>query len=117
MKNSTHAFTLLEVLVSLTILSIIAIVAVKQVGEHQQSIADTVWKDEILNEGRAILTSILRITPPKLSQRGTLAPDFPHVEWRTSVNNFSIMPNIQYLTMTLKDAIQHKEIFIEYILP
>lgn len=117
MKESTQGFTLLEVLVSLTILSIIAIVAVKQVGEHQQSIANTAWQDEILDEGRSILTSILRTTPQKLSQRGTLAPEFPHVEWQTSINTFGILPDIQYLTMTLKDVIQQKEIVIEYILP
>lgn len=115
--NKNHAFTLLEVLISLSILSIVAVIAVQQIGQQQESIAYNIWQDDIIYRGREILANI--IYTKDYEQSGTLAPYNPQISWKSEVKTINDTYHLKMVSLTFKDTAKKSEqLFVmEYILP
>ena len=112
-----HAgFTLLEVLVALTILSTVALLAVRVSGDSQVQLAGTGWQDEVLRAGRGTLILLLREDAKNLEQWGTLAPKFPSVEWRSKRVPLQCMEGSR-LEFRLVDTQNSREMLLECVLP
>lgn len=111
-------FTLLEVLIALAVLSIVALLAVKSSGDSQTQIAETRWRDDVLLAGRGKLIQLIRQSPARLESYGTLAPDFPQVEWSSHVFPLQSFP-ARRLELRLVEDFEsaHRELVIEYVLP
>ena len=117
MKHTSCAgFTLLEVLVALAILSSVSLVALKNIGDNQQQVAETIWLDEVLYAGRATMIQIIRNHPDELVQRGTLAPDFPDVEWSSKVFplKMGVGRRVEF-TMTEDTQVSQRTLILEYV--
>lgn len=115
--NKNHAFTLLEVLISLSILSIVAVIAVQQIGHQQESIAYNVWQDNIIYKGREILTNIIQTK--NYEQSGTLAPYYPQISWKSELKSINDTYKLKMISISFKDGTQKtdKLFVMEYILP
>ncbi len=118
MDQVDNGFTLLEVLIALVILSIVAVVVVRQVGDSQQQIADSVWQDVILYKGREIIIEKIK-KGEEIASSGSLAPEYPHIEWQTKTKTISAEIPITLYQIEFKDKNQQPpRIFLfEYILP
>lgn len=115
--NKNRAFTLLEVLISLSILSIVAVIAVQQIGHQQESIAYNVWQDDVIYKGREIITNI--ILTKNYEQSGTLAPYHPQISWKSELKSINETYKLKMLSVSFKDENQKNDkLFVmEYILP
>lgn len=111
-------FTLLEVLVALTILSTVALLAVRVSGDSAAQLAETGWQDAVLRAGRGKLVELLRESPDSLDQWGTLAPDFPDVEWhsKTVALRSREGKRLEFRLAESHGAIR-REMLLEYVLP
>jgi len=119
MKRSPRdGFTLLEVLVALAVLSTVALVSLKNIGDNQQQVAETIWLDEVLYAGRATMIQLIRQQPDDLVQRGTLAPDFPEVEWSSKVFPLKLGKGRRVeFTMKENTQLSQRTLILEYIVP
>lgn len=118
-KNpQAKGFTLLEVLVALAILSTVALVALRNVGENQRQVAETIWFDEVLSAGRARMIQIIRQHPDELVQRGTLTPEFPDANWSSKVYPLKTGLGRRFeFTITEDTQTQKRTLTLEYVLP
>lgn len=117
-KSSCLGFTLLEVLIAIAILSTVSLVALKHIGENQRQVAETIWLDEVLYAGRAAMIQIIRQHPNDLVQRGTLAPEYPDVEWSSKVFPLKIGQGRRIeFTLSENNQISKRSLILEYILP
>ncbi len=116
-KNNA-AFTLLEVLVAIAILSSVALVTVRSIGEHQRQVAETKWLDEVLYAGRAVLLDLVHAEDKDYIQRGTLAPDYPDVEWSSKLFPLRNVSGRRIeLTLTDKQYNPPHTLTLEYLIP
>lgn len=115
--NNNRAFTLLEVLISLTIISIVAVIAVQQVGQQQESIAQNAWQDNIVYKGRETLLNIIQ--SKNYEQSGTLAPEFPSISWKSQIKTLSEDYQLYVVSVTFKNENRKpvQTFVMEYILP
>lgn len=113
-----HGFTLLEVLIALTILSTVALLAVRVSGDSLSLLAETGWEDEVLRAGRGKLIQMIRQDPESLDQWGTLAPDFPDVEWHSKLVSLQSMEGkrLEFRLVENRGA-NYRELLLEYVLP
>lgn len=118
MTSRRGGFTLLEVLVALAILSTVALLAVRVSGDSASQLADTGWRDAVLRAGRGKLVELLRESPDSLDQWGTLAPDFPDVEWHSKLValRFREGKRLEFRLMEGGGA-TYREMLLEYVLP
>ncbi len=118
MAQMNNGFTLLEVLIALVILSIVAVVVVRQVGDSQQQLADSVWQDVILYKGRERIIEKIK-KGEELASSGSLAPEYPHIEWQVKTKNISAEIPIIVYQVEFKDKNQQppRVFLFEYILP
>lgn len=111
-------FTLLEVLVALTILSTVALLAVRASGDGMSQLAETGWQDAVLRAGRGKLIQMLRESPESLDQWGTLAPNFPDVEWHSKVVALRGMEGKRLeFRLVESHGRTYREMLLEYVLP
>lgn len=118
LKNN-DGFTILEVIISLSLVSIIAIFAVYQVGQSQSQLGQTKWRDNIDGEARMVLIDILSNHSENMHQQGTLKPQFPHIEYVSRVENLHDGA-FRKLTITFTDNSGKREkrnFQLEYYLP
>lgn len=111
-------FTLLEVLVALTVLSLVALLAMRVSGDSLIQLADTGWRDQAMRLGRARLVEILRDDGKRLEQRGTLAPHMPGVEWHSKLYSLRGLGGrrLELVLAEERGAIR-REVVLEYVLP
>lgn len=111
-------FTLLEVLVALTVLSLVALLAIRVSGDSLGQLADTGWRDQAVRLGRAKLVEILREHGKRLEQRGTLAPNMPGVEWHSKLHSLRGLggQRLEFVLAEERGAIR-REVVLEYVLP
>lgn len=84
--SSEKGFTLLEVLVALTILGMIAMTVLRATGDGLLSMADNGWKDRaaLLGRNQFILLSLKGF---KGGMQGNFAPEHPEISWRVRISN------------------------------
>lgn len=93
----THGFTLLEVLIAITILSTTSVLIVRLCGDGQVQLANTDWQDTMTRAGRNLMVELVCALPEnapisRLEQWGTLAPTHPEVRWASSVQPMERFP-------------------------
>lgn len=115
--NKNHAFTLLEVLISLSILSIVAVISVNQIGQQQQSIAFNAWQDDIFHKEREIMINIIQ--SKNYEQTGTLAPENPQIIWKSEIKTINDQYQLKMISINFKNTNSRdgQSITLEYILP
>lgn len=84
-------FTLLEVLIALTILGGVSLVVIQAVGDGMVQIADSAWKDRAVRLGRMQLDKLAGGTI-KGGLRGSFAPDYPAIAWQASISPLEDVP-------------------------
>ncbi|MBS6830509.1 MAG: prepilin-type N-terminal cleavage/methylation domain-containing protein [Desulfovibrio sp.] len=117
-QSRQDGFTLLEVLVALTVLSLVALLVIRVSGDSLSQLAETGWADQAVCLGRAKLVALLREDRKNLEQRGTLAPEMPEVEWHSKLYSLRGL-NGKRLEFTLTEAqgTLKREVVLEYVLP
>lgn len=115
--NENRAFTLLEVLISLSILSIVAVISVQQIGRQQESIAFNLWQDTVIYKEREILTNIIQ--SKNYEQSGTLAPENPKISWKSEIKTIDGQYQLKILSVNFKNenSKSGQSVIMEYILP
>ncbi len=90
--NENRAFTLLEVLISLSILSIVAVISVQQIGRQQSK---------------------------NYEQSGTLAPENPKISWKSEIKTIDGQYQLKILSVNFKNenSKSGQSVTMEYILP
>ncbi len=79
-RQGTAGFTLLEVLVAISIVSIVGLYLVQATGSGLTQVAETAWHDNAARLGRQKLSELVR-NGIKGSAQGAFAPDHPHIAW------------------------------------
>lgn len=103
-------FTLLEVLIALTILGAVSLVVIRAVGDGMVEIADSAWKDRAVRLGRM---QIERLGSAKGGSRGSFAPDYPHIIWQASISPLEDVPG-RRLELVVKEG--GREVMLERII-
>lgn len=118
MPHSKQGFTLLEVLIALSLVSIIGVFTIHQIGQSQIQLSQTKQNEEMQYEGRMLLIELIKNKPNDMVQQGTLAPKFPDIEYSSHLRNVQ-NSSYQKLVLTLTDKRQekHSQIILEYYLP
>ena len=118
MPHTKAGFTLLEVLIALSLVSIIGVFTIHQIGQSQIQISQTKQNEEMQSEGRMLLIELVKNKPNDMVQQGTLAPRFPDIEYSSHLRNIENTP-YQKLVLTLTDKRQqkHAQFTLEYFLP
>ena len=117
-QRGQRGFTLLEVLIALVLLSTVALLAVRASGDSLTQLAETGWQDEVLRAGRGKLIQLLRQDPNNLEQWGTLAPDYPDVEWHSKLVSLRSMEGKRLeFRLVENHRTTHRELLLEYVLP
>lgn len=118
-RTSTVAagFTLLEVLVAMTILSTVAVFIVRLCGDSQSRLGETQWRDTMSREGRNKMIELVLETPEKadlsnLNQWGTLAPRYPEVQWKSSIQSVDEF-HLYRMTFRCFDETARREVVLE----
>ena len=101
-QSRQDGFTLLEVLVALTVLSLVALLVIRVSGDSLSQLAETGWADQAVCLGRAKLVALLREDRKNLEQRGTLR----------GLNGKRLEFTLTEAQGTLK-----REVVLEYVLP
>lgn len=113
-----RGFTLLEVLIALTLLSTVALLAVRASGDSLTQLAETGWQDAVILAGRDRMIRLIRQDPGNLDQRGTLSPEFPQVEWQAKTISLRSMQGKRLeFRLVEQHGATHREMCLEYVLP
>lgn len=83
---AVNGFTLLEVLIALTILSMVALTVLRATGDSLLGLTDNGWKDRAVLLGRNQLV-LLSLKDFKGSLQGTFAPEYPDMSWQVKVSD------------------------------
>lgn len=86
MASVDRGFTLLEVLVALTILSAVAITVLRLVGDNLTGIGDSGWNDRAALLGRNQLLK-LETSGLKNDSSGNFGPEYPEIAWRLTIKS------------------------------
>lgn len=116
MSAKSKGFTLLEVLVALSILSIVGIYVIRACGDSLSQVADTGWMDQAARLGRSRMAEIVR-NGIKNGMEGTFSPRYPRVSWRASVTSLEDIPGrrVEFTVYEQQGRIRH-ELVLEQIL-
>lgn len=95
-------FTLLEVLIALTILSGVSLVVIRAVGDGMVQIADSSWRDQAVHLGRMQLDKLASGTL-RGSLQGSFAPDYPNLSWKAAVSSLNDAPG-RKLELTVREG-------------
>ena len=116
-------FTLLEVMVALAVLALVGLAAIQSSGRNLMGMADTARRDAVFREGRNRFYEILTREMAKPEDRrelnhwGTLAPEFPDVDWAMRKVRLSEFSGYR-LEFSMKDRLSNgQEQWIDYVLP
>lgn len=112
--KSGAGFTLLEVLIALTILSAVSLVVIRAVGDGMTQIGDSGWKDQAMRLGR---TQLLRLNRQDLrgNMEGSFAPDYPHITWKATVKTLNDLPG-RKLELVIREG-SHELLLEQIIIP
>lgn len=118
MPSSQQGFTLLEVLIALSLVSIIGVFTIHQIGQSQIQLSQTKQNEEMQYEGRLLLIELIKNKRNNMEERGTLAPKFPDIEYSSHLRNVQDS-SYQKLVLILTDKRQkkHSQLTLEYFLP
>lgn len=105
-------FTLLEVLIALTILSAVSLVVIRAVGDGMAQIGDNGWTDQAARLGLSQMTRIMQ-QGAKGSAQGSFAPDYPDIRWTAKVSGIDSAPG-RKLELTVRQG--KRELMLERIL-
>lgn len=113
----SQGFTLLEVLIAMTILSTAAVLMVRLCGDGQLQLAGTAWRDAMTRAGRNHMVELVCALPDnapvtRLEQWGTLAPAYPEVCWSSSVRPVEGFP-VYRMTVHITDDAAGRELVLE----
>lgn len=122
-RKHAGGFTLLEVMVALTVLALVGLAAIQSSGRNLMGMADTARRDAILREGRNRFYEVMcqeLIKPAdrqEMGHWGTLAPVFPDVDWSMRKVRLLELPGYR-LEFCMKDRFSNgQEQCIDYVLP
>ena len=122
-RKGAGGFTLLEVMVALTVLALVGLAAIQSSGRNLMGMSDTARRDAILREGRNRFYEIMcqELVKPadkqELGHWGTLAPVFPDVDWAMRKVRLQELPGYR-LEFCMKDRFSNgQEQCIDYVLP
>lgn len=117
LHSQTEAgFTLLEVLVALSLLAIVALAVIRACGEGLVQVGDSGWADTAVRVGRARMYEIV-LSGGNGNLQGTLAPQHPEMQWRAHVHDLQGLPGrrLEFIISEGEGKERH-EIFMEQIL-
>ena len=114
--HAASGFTLLEVLVALSILAIVAFTLIRACGEGLVYVADSGWADMAVRVGRAKMQEVV-LEGGKGNLQGTLAPLHPELKWEARVHSLPDLPG-RRLEFILSEGVgkARHELFMEQIL-
>ncbi len=115
-RRSGAGFTLLEVLVALSILSIVGIFLIRACGDTLTQVAETGWLDEAARLGRARMAECIRLGI-RGNMEGTFAPRRPELRWKATFSSRKGLPG-RVLTFTVfeRQGGRRHELILEQIL-
>lgn len=105
-------FTLLEVLISLAILSGVSLLVIRAVGDGLVWIGDSGWRDLAAILGREQIARLVR-QDLRGNMRGTFSPDFPDISWQANVTSLDDIPG-RKLEVLVREG--RRELLLEQII-
>lgn len=108
------AFTLLEVLIALAILSTVALVIIRATGEGLVQIGENGWKDLATRLGRNQML-ILRQQGMRNTVKGNFGPAYPQLAWEAKFSDLRDLPG-RKMQLIVRNAVDGQEIVLERII-
>ena len=90
-EQKAAGFTLLEVLVALSLLAIVALAVIRACGEGLIQVGDSGWADTAVRIGRAKMYEVV-LSGGKGNLQGTFAPQHPEMRWQAHVHDLQDLP-------------------------
>ena len=115
-RRTETGFTLLEVLVALSLLAIVALAVIRACGEGLVQVGDSGWTDTAVRVGRARMYEIVQ-SGGNGNLQGTFAPQYPEMRWRAHVHDLRDLPGrrLEFIITEGEEKARH-EISLEQIL-
>lgn len=107
-------FTLLEVLVALTVLSLTGLVVIRACGDSLTQVAESGWRDTAIRLGRAKMLALVR-EGISGNSRGTFAPEQPQLTWQARLTSVPDREG-RRLEFIVREAGKEHEVVLEQIL-
>lgn len=109
-------FTLLEVLVALSLLAIVALAVIRACGEGLIQVGDSGWADTAVRIGRAKMYEVV-LSGGKGNLQGSFAPQYPEMRWQAQIHDLQDLPGrrLEFVITEGEGRARH-EVALEQIL-
>ena len=120
-KTAPSGFSLLEVLIALSVLAILGAVTLRGIHQGQNSLAETGWKDTAMTLGLNLLAE-RNLTADEAkgkkeaeANEGSFAPEYPTMHWRFEKRAFSAVEGSHTVLVVFQEQSVHPyELRIEF---
>lgn len=113
--RAAAGFTLLEVLVALSLLAIVALAVIRACGENLIQVGDSAWADTAVRVGRAKMYEV--VLSGRGNLQGTFAPQYPDMRWHAHMYDVQDFPGrrLEFVITEGEGKARH-EVTLEQIL-
>lgn len=115
-RQASAGFTLLEVLVALSLLAIVALAVIRACGEGLIQVGDSGWADTAVRVGRAKMYEVV-LSGGNGNLQGSFSPEYPDMKWRAQMYDLQDFPGrrLEFIITEGEGKARH-EVTMEQIL-